>query len=64
MTIGICNDHAGVDYKNRLVAMLEKAGYKVVNFGTDSTVSVDYPDFAHALATAVEKGEVDRGIAL
>ena len=64
MTIGICNDHAGVDYKNRLVAMLEKAGYKVVNFGTDSTVSVDYPDYAHALAAAVEKGEVDRGIAL
>ena len=54
MTIGICNDHAGVDYKNRLVAMLEKAGFKVVNFGTDSTVSVDYPVFAHALAEGTE----------
>ena len=62
--IGICNDHAGVEYKEKLAAMLTKAGYEVVNFGTDSTVSVDYPVFAHALATAVEKGEVDRGIAL
>ena len=62
--IGICNDHAGVEYKEKLSAMLTKAGYEVVNFGTDSTVSVDYPVFAHALATAVEKGEVDRGIAL
>ena len=64
MTIGICNDHAGVDYKFRLVKDLEKQGHKVVNFGTDTEVSVDYPDFAHALATAVEKGEVDLGIAL
>ncbi|MBR6001769.1 MAG: ribose 5-phosphate isomerase B [Bacteroidales bacterium] len=62
--IGICNDHAGVEYKEKLAAMLTKAGYEVVNFGTDTTVSVDYPVFAHALATAVEKGEVDRGIAL
>ena len=64
MTIGICNDHAGVAYKFRLVKYLESQGYQVVNFGTDTEVSVDYPDFAHALASAVEKGEVDLGIAL
>ena len=64
MKIGICNDHAGVDYKNKLVKFLESQGYKVVNFGTDTEVSVDYPDYAHALANAVEKGEVDLGIAL
>ena len=64
MIIGICNDHAGVAYKFRLVKYLESQGYQVVNFGTDTEVSVDYPDFAHALASAVEKGEVDLGIAL
>ena len=64
MTIGICNDHAGVDYKFKLVKFLESQGYKVVNFGTDTEVSVDYTDYAHKLANAVEKGEVDLGIAL
>ena len=64
MTIGICNDHAGVEYKFKLVKMLEAKGFRVVNFGTDTEVSVDYPDYAHALAAAVEKGEVDLGIAL
>ena len=64
MTIGICNDHAGVEYKEKLSRMLEKEGYTVVNFGTDTPVSVDYPDYAHALAEAVEAGKVALGIAL
>ena len=64
MTIGICNDHAGTAYKFKLAKMLEEKGYQVVNFGTDTEVSVDYPDYTHALATAVEKGQVDLGIAL
>lgn len=64
MKIGICNDHAGVEYKDKLMIMLQKSGIEVVNFGTDTTASVDYPDFAHALANAVERGEVDLGIAL
>jgi len=64
MIIGICNDHAGVDYKNKLIRLLKTRGITVVNFGTDTTQSVDYPDYAHALANAVEKGEVDAGIAL
>lgn len=63
MKIGICNDHAGVDYKNQLMAYLEGKGYEMVNFGTDTTDSMDYPDVAHPLAEAVEKGEVDLGIA-
>ena len=50
MKIGICNDHAGVEYKFKLVKMLQKRGIEVVNFGTDTTDSVDYPDFAHKLA--------------
>ena len=64
MKIGICNDHAGVAYKNKLVKMLRTRGIDVVNYGTDILQSVDYPDFAHRLASAVEAGEVDLGIAL
>ncbi len=64
MKIGICNDHAGVEYKFKLVKYLESKGFEVVNFGTDTEVSVDYPDYAHKLANAVEQGEVGLGIAL
>ena len=64
MKIGLCNDHAGVEYKAKLISYLLGKGYEVVNFGTDSTDSCDYPDFAHPLATAVEKGECDLGIAI
>ena len=64
MKIGICNDHAGVDYKNNLTEYLTAQGYEVVNFGTDTPESIDYPDVAHPLAEAVETGKVDLGIAL
>ena len=60
--IGICSDHTGVEYKSRLIGYLLGKGYEVVNFGTDSTDSCDYPDFAHPLAAAIESGEVDAGI--
>ena len=64
MKIGICNDHAGTDYKFRLVKFLEAKGIEVMNFGTDTTDSMDYPDVAHPLAEAVLAGKVDLGIAL
>lgn len=64
MRIGICNDHAAYEYKTKLIAYLLGKGYDVVNFGTDSPESCDYPDFAHRLAEALEKGEVDVGIAM
>ena len=63
MKIGICNDHAGVDYKNRLSKYLTGKGYEIVNFGTDTPDSIDYSDLAHPLAEAVESGKVDLGIA-
>ena len=63
MKRGICNDHAGVDYKNGIIGYLEGKGYETVNFGTDTKDSMDYTDVAHPLAEAVEKGEVDLGIA-
>jgi len=64
MKIGICADHAGVEYKSGIINYLNKKGIETVNFGTDSTESMDYPDVAHPLAEAVESGKVDLGIAL
>lgn len=64
MKIGICCDHAGLEYKTRLISYLLGKGYDVVNFGTDSPDSCDYADFAHPMAFAIEAGEVDCGIAI
>ncbi|MBQ0077031.1 MAG: ribose 5-phosphate isomerase B [Bacteroidales bacterium] len=64
MKLGICSDHAGFEHKSRLKEWLAAEGYEMVDFGTDSTESMDYPDVAHPLADAVESGRVDAGIAL
>lgn len=64
MKIGICADHAGFEYKTKMVAWLTKKGYEVVDFGTDSEASMDYPDVAHPLAEAIVEHEVDCGIAM
>lgn len=64
MKIAIGCDHAGFAYKDGLVAMLQSQGHMVLDFGTHSADSVDYPHFAHAVATAVEQGEAERGIVL
>lgn len=61
-TIAIGGDHAGFDYKAQLVQHLESAGYTVKDFGTHSADSVDYPDFAHPVASAVEENTFDCGI--
>ena len=64
MKIGICSDHAGYDYKTQLITYLQSKGIEMKDFGTHSTESMDYPDVAHPLAEAVEKGDVDLGIAM
>lgn len=64
MTIGLASDHAGFAYKGKLAALLKKKGFEVVDFGTHSQESCDYPQFAHALATAIETEKVDAGVAL
>lgn len=64
MKIAIGNDHAGVETKNAIVAYLKGKGIEVENFGTDSTDSVDYPDFGHAVGTAVASGEAALGIVI
>jgi len=61
-TIAIGGDHAGFAYKTELLDFLERAGYTVKDFGPQSSDSVDYPDFAHPVATAVESGTFDRGV--
>jgi len=64
MKISIGNDHAGPDYKKAIVAMLEAKGHEITNYGTDSVDSVDYPDFAHPVATDVSEGKADFGIVI
>lgn len=61
-TIAIGGDHAGFDYKGKLIKWLEEHGYEIRDFGTHSNDSADYPDFAHAVADAVEKKQFDLGI--
>ncbi len=62
MKISIGNDHAGTEYKFEIVSYLKEAGYEVINHGTDSEESVDYPDFVHPVAEDVAAGKVDFGI--
>ena len=62
MKIAIANDHAGVEYKNSIIKMLEESGHEVINFGTDSNDSCDYPDYAQKVARAVQQKTVERGI--
>lgn len=61
-TIALGSDHAGFDYKEAICQELEKAGYTVKDFGTYSAESADYPDFAHAVANAVESKQYTLGI--
>ena len=63
-TIAIGCDHAGYPYKDAIVALLDEKGYVVLDFGTHSVDSVDYPDFVHPTANSVESGEADMGILL
>lgn len=62
--IGFASDHAGYELKAILMGYLESFGYTVKDYGCFSCESVDYPNFAHALADGIEKGECQRGIAM
>ena len=61
-TIAIGNDHAGTSYKFEIVDLLKNKGYQVLNYGTDDSSSVDYPDFIHPVADAVSSGKASFGI--
>ena len=62
MKISLACDHGGLELKNKIKEHLEARGCATVDFGTFSTVSCDYPDFARPAAQAVASGECDRGI--
>ncbi len=64
MTIAIGCDHAGFEYKNAILAALKAKNITVLNMGTDSLAAVDYPDFAHPVAEAVQNGDATFGILL
>jgi ribose 5-phosphate isomerase B len=62
MKIGIGGDHAGFEYKKEIIEFLKSKGHEVKDFGPFSTDSVDYPDFAHPLASSVADKENTFGI--
>lgn len=62
--LAMASDHAGYELKMQLIDYLKEKGYEIEDFGTFSTESSDYPDFAHPMAVAVESGKADFGISL
>ncbi|MDP1909021.1 MAG: ribose 5-phosphate isomerase B [Hyphomicrobium sp.] len=61
-SIAVASDHAGFDLKELLKRDLQQAGHDVLDLGTNSTESVDYPDFGRAMAEAIGSGKVGRGV--
>jgi ribose 5-phosphate isomerase B len=62
--VAVACDHAGFPLKATILDVVRKAGHEVVDLGTDSTASVDYPDFAEKVGRAIQRQEADRGIVL
>jgi ribose 5-phosphate isomerase B len=60
--IALAADHGGYDLKQALKAVLEQDGLAVLDLGTDGPASVDYPDYAQAMAKALADGVADRGV--
>lgn len=63
-TVAIANDHAGVALKHVLMAQVAALGFTPLNLGTDSSDSVDYPDYGDAVARAILEGKAAQGIAI
>ena len=64
MRIAIASDHAALTMKAELAAWLGESGQEVLDLGTDSEASVDYPDFGYILADTIARGEAEFGVAL
>lgn len=62
MKISLASDHGGLELKNKIADYLNSLGHETFDFGTYTTDSCDYPDFAHKAAAAVANGECDRGV--
>jgi ribose 5-phosphate isomerase B len=61
-TIAVASDHAGFDLKELLKRDLQEAGYAVLDLGTNSTASVDYPDYGRAMGEAIAVGKAEKGV--
>ena len=61
-TIAVASDHAGFDLKEILKSDLQQAGYAVLDLGTNSMASVDYPDYGTAMGEAIAAGKAERGV--
>ena len=64
MKIGFANDHSALEMKRELIPYLQSKGYEIINFGTDTTQAVDYPDYGERLGNTVRDHEVDLGVAI
>ena len=64
MIIALASDHAGYEMKMAIKEKLEKEGYEILDLGTDSTESVDYPIYGKAIGEAVAQGKAEKGIAV
>ena len=64
MKIAVACDHGGLNLKNAMIAYVKKLGHEVIDFGTTTKDSCDYPDFALQAAESVASGECERGILL
>jgi ribose 5-phosphate isomerase B len=62
MLIAIGSDHAGLEMKTEIIAVLKELGHEYIDYGTDTPQSVDYPDFGEKVSNAVSTGKVERGI--
>ncbi|MBF0559499.1 MAG: ribose 5-phosphate isomerase B [Nitrospirae bacterium] len=62
MRVAIGSDHAGLEMKNEVMAVLKEMGHESQDFGTDRPQSVDYPDFGEKVSDAVSRGVVERGV--
>ncbi|MCE5311567.1 MAG: ribose 5-phosphate isomerase B, partial [Nitrospiraceae bacterium] len=62
MQIAIGSDHAGLELKNEVIAILKELGHEHIDFGTDSPASVDYPDFGEKVSSAVSSGRAKKGV--
>ena len=62
--IPIASDHAGFELKEKVIDFLQSKGFEVKDYGTHSSDSVDYPDFAHQVGSAINRGDFKRGIVI
>lgn len=62
MNIGIANDHRGYELKQKITNFLSEKGYNIIDYGTDSNISVDYPIYAFKVGEAIRDNKIDLGI--